>query len=285
MPSLFLVGARAPLTPTAAKSPGPSSPQKLPPEATGPPSAPPEVAGLGVSPSVVGTAALGAAVGVPTAALAVAVGFEAGTVVAAAAVQAPTAPTRRSAATRCRAVRNMWSLQLVRVAMGVTECVDGSARRGPSSGWAKPTVATSAKESTSAVCPAGGTRQAEPGRRNPAAGPLLPRVGRRGLGLHQAEHVDRVGQTAVEDAAGTVEQVEQFGIADPIDDRGAAPLGDDDAAAAQNGELLRDRRFGRADGLREPAHAARSTAQDLQDQDAHRMAEGLEELGLELAQT
>ena len=94
--SLFLVGVRAPATPTAAKSPGPRSPQKLPPRPIVPPSAPaaplpPLPAPAVATPPPVDGAA------------------EMGVEVAPLDEHAPTTPARRNAAARCRLIRNICS--------------------------------------------------------------------------------------------------------------------------------------------------------------------------------
>ena len=63
--------------------------------------------------------------------------------------------------------------------------------------------------------------------------------------VHQAEHVDRVGQAAVEGPSGDIEQLEHLDVPDPVDHGRAASLRDHDVAASQNAPLLRDRRLGR----------------------------------------
>ncbi len=71
-------------------------------------------------------------------------------------------------------------------------------------------------------------------------------------------------------------------VADAVDDGGAASLGGHDVAAAQDGELLRDRRCGRSDRVLELPDAQRPPAEQLEDPDPHRVGERLEELRLEL---
>jgi hypothetical protein len=117
-----------------------------------------------------------------------------------------------------------------------------------------------------------------------ARGAELSRIGPDGLGVDQPKQVDRVRQVAVEDAVRHVEQLEQIHIADVVDDGGAASLGGHDVAAAQDGQLLRDRRRGRPDCFLELPDAQRALVEQLEDPDPHRVGKRLEELGLELPQ-
>jgi hypothetical protein len=104
------------------------------------------------------------------------------------------------------------------------------------------------------------------------------------LRVDQAEHVDRVSQVCVEDPPGRVEKLEELGVTNSVDHRRAATFRDDDVPAAENGELLGDRRRRDADRVLHLPDAQRPTSEQLEDPNAHRMGQALEELGLELAE-
>jgi acyl-CoA thioesterase FadM len=93
----------------------------------------------------------------------------------------------------------------------------------------------------------------------------LQRGGPDWLGVDQPKQVDRIREVAVEDPARHVEQLEEIRVADVVDDGGAASLGGHDVAAAQDGQLLRDRRRGCPDRLLELPDAQRSRAEQLED--------------------
>src|SRR5829696_5876101 len=88
----------------------------------------------------------------------------------------------------------------------------------------------------------------------------------------------------VENASRDVEELEDIGVAHGIDHRSAVPLGGDDASAAEHGQLLRNRRWRRADRRLHLANAHRPLPQQLEDPDPDRMRERLEEFRLELAE-
>jgi hypothetical protein len=86
-----------------------------------------------------------------------------------------------------------------------------------------------------------------------------------------------------EDGPCVVKQLEDVVINDGVEDDVALPRGAQDVPAAQEGELLRQRRGRHPDRFLEAPNVDRAVSQQLKDVDAQRVGQRLEELRLELA--
>ena len=85
----------------------------------------------------------------------------------------------------------------------------------------------------------------------------------------------------IEDAAGNGEQIADRGVAHGVADGGALLAGAHHALGPQHGELLGNRRLVEAERVLHLVDAALTAAEDLEDPDAGRVRERLEEVGLE----
>src|SRR2546426_2792225 len=101
------------------------------------------------------------------------------------------------------------------------------------------------------------------------------------LTTERAEHRLGADELVVDDPPGDVEQLAQRLVADRVADRRALPARADDVLGAEDRELLRHRRLVEVEDRLQLPHATLADAQELEDPDADRMREGLEELGLE----
>src|SRR6185312_14225417 len=95
------------------------------------------------------------------------------------------------------------------------------------------------------------------------------------------EHCLRADEVIVEDATGHLQQIPQGGVAHGVAHRGPLLPGLDDVLGPQDRELLGDGGLVDAEGLSELVHAPLASHEHLEDPDADRVGECLEELGLE----
>src|SRR3989338_6111999 len=113
--------------------------------------------------------------------------------------------------------------------------------------------------------------------RSTASAPAGPRR----LAPEGAQHRLGVDQLAVEDPPGDVEQLADQGVAHGVAHGRALLARADDVLAAQHGELGGHGRLVEVEGGLELLYAPLAPAQGLEDADADRVREGLEELRLE----
>ena len=91
------------------------------------------------------------------------------------------------------------------------------------------------------------------------------------------------GELVIEDRAGGVQQFEELWFGDGVPDAGAFAAGGHQAAAAHEGEVLRDVGGFHADTLLNLTHGqASSIAKNFEDADPHGVRERAEEFGLEV---
>src|SRR5690242_1337079 len=102
-----------------------------------------------------------------------------------------------------------------------------------------------------------------------------------GFAAQLLEHGLRADEMVVEDAAGDVEQVPDGSVADGVAHAGALLAGLDDVLGPQHRELLGHGGLVETEGLLELVHGPAAPDEDLEDPDADRVGESLEELRLE----
>jgi hypothetical protein len=82
---------------------------------------------------------------------------------------------------------------------------------------------------------------AYPRRPTPKPGPFavgLPFAGSDRFAVNEAEQIDRVAEVGIEDPARDVEQLEQLGVGDAVDDRRPAALGGEDVSPPKDRQML-----------------------------------------------
>lgn len=95
------------------------------------------------------------------------------------------------------------------------------------------------------------------------------------------DHLAKTGQASLQNGAHESAGDHYVGICEAVANLSAFALGLDDAGAAKHGQVLRDARLGCTDGRGQAADLDRTVCQRVQDFDASRAGERLEDLGLE----